>query len=65
MKPENKNFLKEVARLKHIVITAQWQRNGVAKYKVAAYQPLVLECESETNEKKVSKLYKKLLTIKD
>lgn len=63
MKADNKNFLKQIEILKHALLTAQLQRNGVARYKVIAYSEIIAECENETNERKITLLYRKLLSI--
>lgn len=64
MKKNDKRFLKEIDRVKNVIQTYSFQRNGVANYKVVVYEDMlneVLNCQSD-KERKI--LYNKLLTIK-
>lgn len=73
MKANNKDLLKEVERVKHIIQVAKQQRNGVAVYKALNHETILSDLEKlslrpdilETKrEKEISKMYNNIKLLR-
>jgi hypothetical protein len=63
MTKNSKQFVTEIARAKNVILTYQFQRNGVALYKVTAYTEIVNNA-LKANTKNIKEHFAKLLTVK-
>lgn len=64
MREDDPKFIKEVERVKNVIQTYSFARNGVANYKVQVYEPMLQAALNATSQKKRKVLYNNLLTIK-
>lgn len=64
MKRTDKKLQKEVDRIKSIIQTLSFQRNGVNNLKILHYEKALNDLNNTTSEKEISKIYKQLLNLK-